>query len=200
VLAVLIVAAVSIYGVFFTPGHVVSIVAGTRVPPFAVPLAAGRLNGDANIARHADEGSAGKTPACSVRGREILNICQLYEQGPVVLALFINASSCTRILGELESLAPAFPGVRFAAVSIKGDRGQLRALVREHHPSLPVGYDSDGALVDLYGMVSCPQLFFIYPGGVAEGRPILSTPTSGALRARVARLVAGSRARARRPG
>ena len=41
---------------------------GHRLAPFAVPLALGAVNGDANVATHADDGEAGKRPACSVRG------------------------------------------------------------------------------------------------------------------------------------
>ena len=67
-------------------------------------------------------GRGGKRPACSVRGAGILNICELYEQGPVVLALFVDAGSCPRILSDLQALAPSFPGVRFAGVAIKGER------------------------------------------------------------------------------
>ena len=63
-------------------------------------------------------------PACTVRGPGILNICQLYEQGPVVLALFVDAGSCPRVLSDMQALAPSFPGVRFAGVAIKGDRGR----------------------------------------------------------------------------
>ena len=59
-------------------------------------------------------------------GRGILNVCQLYERGPVVLALFVDAGSCPAVLGDLQALAPSFPGVRFAAVAIK-EGGQLRA-------------------------------------------------------------------------
>ena len=58
-------------------------------------------------------------PACAERGARILNVCQLYEQGPVVLALFVDAGSCPAVLSEMQALAPAFPGVRFAAVAIR---------------------------------------------------------------------------------
>ncbi len=142
---------------------------GHPLPPFAVPLALGGVNGDANIATHADEGAAGRVPACTVRGPQILNLCQLYERGPVVLALFIDAGSCPQILDDMEALAPSFPGVRFAAVAIKGDRDQLRALVRASKLSFPVGIDRDGVLAGLYKLVSCPQVTFAYPGGVVQG-------------------------------
>ena len=111
-----------------------------------MPLALGGLNGDADIATHANQGPTDGVPACAERGSQILNVCQLYEQGPVVLALFIDAGSCTAVLGEMQALSAEFPRVRFAAVAIKGERAQLRRLVRAHGLTLPVGLDSDGAV------------------------------------------------------
>ena len=166
-----------------------------RLPPFAVPLALGNLNGAADVATAADQGAAGRVPACKERGPQILNICQLYEQGPVVLALFVDGGSCPRVLSDLQSIAPSFPGVRFAAVAIKGNRAQLRRLIASRGLRMPVGIDSDGALVALYKLASCPQVTFAYPGGVVQSRALLSRPSPATLRARVAQLVAASRAR-----
>jgi hypothetical protein len=177
----------SIGGGGIAPGH--------RMAPFAVPLALGSLPGDADIATRADEGADGRVPACAERGAQILNVCQLYEQGPVVLALFVDDGSCTAILSEMQALAPAFPDVRFAAVAIMGDRDQLRRLVRSRGLTLPVGIDSDGAVAALYKVFSCPQLNFSYPGGVVQSKALLRTPTPAALRARVSELVSASRAR-----
>jgi hypothetical protein len=172
---------------------------GARVPPFAVPLADGTLQGDADVATHANEGSAGRRPACAERGSEILNICQLYEQGPVVLALFVDSSGCQAILGDLQALAPEFPEVRFAGVAIMGERTRLRALIRSLGLNIPIGIDSDGAVAVLYKTASCPQVTFVYPGGVAQGKALLARPSLAALRARVEELVAGARARGWRP-
>jgi hypothetical protein len=200
-LAIVVVAGVTLYTLFFTTHKgVVGIVPGHQIPPFAVPLAVGHLNGDANVATRANDGSAGRRPACTVRGPEILNVCQLYEEGPVVLALFIDAGSCAQVLDNLQRLAPSFPGVRFAAVSIMGNRARLRALVASNHLSLPVGYDHDGVLASLYEMVACPQVTFIYPGGVAQSHSLLTSPTIATLRSRVSELVAGARGRGWRPG
>jgi hypothetical protein len=169
--------------------------AGQTLPPFAVPLVLGSLGGDANVATRAGEGEAGKVPACSVRGAQVLNMCQLYEQGPVVLALFVDAASCPAVLSEMQALVSSFPGVRFAAVSIEGSRGALRQLIRSRGLTLPVGIDKDGALVALYKVDSCPQLTFAYPGGVVQGKPLLGSPSASALRARVGELVSAARAR-----
>ncbi len=168
---------------------------GHTLPPFAVPLALGSLKGDADIATRVNEGSAGRMPACSERGPQILNVCQLYEQGPVVLTLFVNGGSCPGILSDLQALSPSFPGVRFAAVAIKGDRDALRRLVRSLQLTLPVGIDSDGALATLYKVVSCPQVNFAYPGGVVQSAAIQTRPSRATLRRRLSELVTAARAR-----
>jgi hypothetical protein len=168
---------------------------GQRLRPFAVPLAAGDLNGSANVATRANEGAAGRLPACSVRGPRILNVCQLYEAGPVVLALFVNSGSCAAILTDLQAIAPAFPGVQFAGVAVGGDRAALRRLIGARRLSLPVGIDRDGAVAAVYQDASCPQVNFAYPGGVVQSRALLTRPSRSTLRARVSELVAGARAR-----
>lgn len=177
------------------PSADAGIAPGERMPPFAVPLAASALTGDADIATKPDQGAAGMVPACHERGGPILNVCQLYEQGPVVLALFVDSGSCANVLSEMQSLVGEFPGVRFAAVSIKGSRSALRATIRRRRLSFPVGIDEDGALVALYKLASCPQVTFAYPGGAVQSKALLNLPSAPALRARVAALVADARAR-----
>jgi hypothetical protein len=169
------------------------IVPGERVPPFAVPLAAGTLTGAADVATRAHEGAA--HTACTERGAQILNMCELYEQGPVVLTLFVDGGSCPAVLDEMQALAPSYPGVRFAAVSIKGERAALRRLIASHGLRFPVGIDEEGVLTVLYKVSSCPQVNFVYPGGVVQSRALLETPSSATLRARVLALVAGARLR-----
>jgi hypothetical protein len=168
---------------------------GERVPPFALPLASGNVVGDADIATHANDGSAGKRPACAVRGPQLLNICELYEHRPVVLALFVDARSCPRVLDDMQALRAAFPGVGMAAVAIKGERAAVRRLVAAHGLRFPVGLDRDGVLVQLYKVSSCPQVSFVYPGGVMQSRALLTRPQRAVLRARIAALLAGAKAR-----
>ena len=199
VLALLIVILITINTALTKPNGVAGIEPGQMLAPFAVPLALGAVNGDANVATPTDEGAAGKRPACSVRGVGILNICELYEQGPVVLALFVNGGSCPKVLNDLQALAPSFPGVRFAGVAIKGDRGQLRKLVRTQQLSIPIGFDRDGALAALYKLASCPQVNFFYPGGIAQSKALVARPSPAVLRARVSELVQAARARGWKP-
>ncbi len=197
--AVLIVLAAAISSAVSRTGGVTGVAPGRRVPPFAVPLAVGSLTGDANIATRADEGSAGRVPACTVRGSRVLNVCELYERGPLVLALFVEGGSCPAILTELERIRGSFRGVQFAAVAIKGSRGPLRRLIRAHHIGFPVGIDSDGALASLYDVASCPQVTFAYPGGLVQQRALLGGAGQPALSERVRDLVVAARARGWRP-
>jgi hypothetical protein len=185
-LAILIVALIAINTLLTTPNGSTGLPPGKPLPPFAVPLATGSLNGDANIATRPNEGGAGRVPACSVRGPEVLNICALYERGPVVLVLFANGDRCPRVLDTLSH-------------ALRGNRGDLRRLVAAHRWPFPVGWDRDAALVNLYRDAVCPQLTFAYPGGIAQGRALLRAPTLAALRARLSLLVSQSRARGWRP-
>jgi hypothetical protein len=182
------------------PSGVRGLAPGSAMPPFAVPLALGEVNGDANVATAAGQGAAGTRPACSVRGPGILNVCQLYEQRPLVLALFVPAGSCPRVVRDLQRAQASFPGVAFAAVAIKGERAPVRRLIAANHLTLPVGLDRDGALASLYQVVTCAQVDFAYPGGLIQSRPLLTRPPPTTLHARIGELVAAAEARGwRRP-
>jgi hypothetical protein len=200
-LGLLILALITINTIVTKPNGASGIAPGATVPPFAVPLVLGDLNGGADVATRANEGAAGRVPACKLRGPRILNVCQLYERGPLVLALFVDAGGCPQVLGDLQALTGSFPSVRFAAVSIKGNRAQLRRLVRSRGLTFPVGVDSEGTLAALYKVASCPQVSFVYPDGVVQSRALLERPSLASLRGRVAGLLAAARARGwRQPG
>lgn len=132
-----------------------------RLHPFATPLAASDLEGDANVATKDDQGEFGDRRACTVRGPKILNVCELYERGPVVLAIFpAQGKQCRGVLDQFQRLAPRFPDASFAAVGSRGDRDDLKGRWR-----FPVGWDRDGAIASLYGLVGCPQITFARRGG-----------------------------------
>jgi hypothetical protein len=189
-LALVILVLITVNTVLTKPNGARGIEPGHAVPPFAAPLALGTLNGDVNVATHTGEGTAGRTPACAVRGPGVLNVCALYRGRALVLALFVDAGSCPDVLGQMQALAGAFPKVSFAAVAIKGERGPLLALMRKHRlTSVQVGFDRDGVLASLYKVASCPQVSFVLPGGVVQGPALLDTPSPQKLRARVAALV-----------
>jgi hypothetical protein len=144
--------------------------AGDPLPPFAAPLALSDLEGDANIATKADSGDEGSRPACEVRGPDILNSCELAERGPVVLAFAATRSeTCDRQVDALDRARERYPDVSFAAVAIRGDRDELRKLIRRRGWGLPVAYDHDGAVANAYAVAICPTVTFAYRGGKVEG-------------------------------
>jgi hypothetical protein len=169
---------------------------GEPLPPFAAPLATSNLRGDANVATKRDQGRAGKRPACSVRGPEILNSCELAEKGPVVLAFYASRAgkACARQLDAFELARRRFPGVQFAALAIRGDRTELRRRIRDSGWGFPIGHDEDGVVSNLYGVAGCPTTTLAYPGGIVMRSyvgPLQGGKLAGALR----RLETGARRR-----
>ena len=130
--------------------------AARELPPFAAPLALSDLEGDANVSGR----------ACSVRGPDVLNSCELVERGPVVLAFFAEpVERCDDEIDRVDRLRTRFPDVQFAAVAIRGSRDALRRLVRQRGWQLPVGHDRDGAVANLYGVAVCPTIALAARGG-----------------------------------
>lgn len=177
------------YNTLTTPATSSSgLAAGVRMPPFAAPLVTSDLVGDANVARRADQGPAGAEPACSVRDPRALNACTLARRGPVVLAFFTeSAGRCVDALDALERVARRHPDVGFAAVAIRGDRGDLRDTVREHGWTFPVAQDRDGAVANLYGVAICPTVVYAYRGGVVMRTALGSDETTPAALERAVR-------------
>ena len=109
-------------------------------------------------------------PACSVRDPQALVSCDLTDTHPTVLVFFVTAGSrCAQELDAVERVRRTTPGVRYAAVAIKGDRARAAALARQRGWRFPVGYDYDGVLANLYGVAVCPHITYILPGGRVDG-------------------------------
>ena len=136
---------------------------GKRLHFFVAPLATSGLNLDANPNPRCDPAHPNS------RG---LNVC---GRTPLVLAFFVTGSvDCKRQVDTLQALSAEFrgSGVQFAAVAIRASRKTTAALVRAHHWTIPVAYDSDGAIAALYGVEICPMLQLAYRGGVVADRLI----------------------------
>jgi hypothetical protein len=137
--------------------------AGSRLPAFAAPLALSGLEGGANVSAR----------ACSVRGEDVLNVCELAERGPVVVAFFAEPiDRCVEQIDRLDRLRARYPGVEFAAVAIAGEREDLRRRIRERRWGLPVGHDRDGAVANAYAVQVCPVITFAARGGEVRSTAI----------------------------
>jgi hypothetical protein len=154
---------------------------GAHMPPFAAPLVSSDLVGDANVARHADQGEAGARPACSVTDPRALNSCTLARRGPVVLAFFTeSAGRCIDALDAMQDVSARHPGVGFAAVAIRGDRTDVRETARQHGWRFPVAEDRDGAVANLYGVAICPTIVLAWRGGIVMRTALGSDETTAA--------------------
>ena len=126
--------------------------------------------------------------ACEVRGPDVLNVCELAERGPVVLAFFAEpAERCDDEIDVLDRIRERHPRVQFAAVAIRGDRDDLRRRVRERGWTLPVGHDRDGAVANMYAVAVCPTIT-LPPAAARSGTPCSARQGERQLEAAIERL------------
>ncbi len=191
VVAVLVIAYVSVNSLRTQGPGSRGVQVGAVAPPFAAPLATGDLAGDVNVARRDGQGKAGKVTACSIHRPDVLTLCDLYRDKPVVLAFFATrGKQCTRELDTLQAISATRRDVAFAAIAIRGKRGDVRDLISGRGWTFPVGFDHDGVLANLYSVAICPQVTFLRRGGRVAGTTF-GEVGAGELRRRIDALAAG---------
>jgi AhpC/TSA family len=127
---------------------------------FAAPIATSNLVGDVQMNDPCRFGDFG--------GRAI-NTCVLEKRGPLVLGFFVpGVTVCEREVDTLQALSKQFPSVQFVAVAASSSKATTAKEVRSHHWTIPVGYDRDGALAQVYGVELCPMLELAERGGVVR--------------------------------
>jgi hypothetical protein len=148
------------------------------LPEFAVPAAAGSLEGDANIYQD-DCGSASlpcpenppRVPACQITTPGAIRVCDLFDR-PLVISFWFG-TECEAQQNVVSAVAARYRGqVNFLSLDILDSRGSVREEVRAHHWTMPVGFDRDGAVAALYRVAACPTFAYAYPGGTLESAGI----------------------------
>lgn len=170
------------------------------LPEFAVPVAAGQLEGDANVAQDDCETSvipcpedARRAPACGVELPEAIRVCDLFDR-PLVISFWFTkgGGGCVEQQDLVERVYRRYRDrVGFLSLDIRDDRETVRELVRQRGWTMPVGYDRDGAVAGLYGVGLCPTFAYVYPGGTLESAGI-GELTVSQLSDRVDRLLAAT--------
>jgi hypothetical protein len=171
------------------------------LPEFAVPAAAGALEGDANVAQ--DDCSASevpcpsgsrRSPACRVRTAGAIRVCDLFGRPSLISFWFSRGGDDCVVQQDVVSQAYArYRGrVNFLSLDIRDDRGAVRGLIRDRGWEMPVGYDRDGAVGGLYRVGGCPTFAYVFPGGTLESASIGRLDLSG-LSERIERLLSASR-------
>jgi hypothetical protein len=170
------------------------------LPEFAVPDAAGKLEGDANVAQ--DDCLVGslpcppdsrRTPACQVRTPGAIRVCDFFDRPLVISFWFSKGGNCVDQQDVVSRVYSRYRGrVGFLSVDIRDDRDAVRDLIRQRGWKMPVGYDRDGAAAGLYRVGGCPTFAYAYPGGTLESASI-GDLDAGELSERVERLLKATR-------
>ncbi|MDQ2621779.1 MAG: TlpA family protein disulfide reductase [Actinomycetota bacterium] len=156
---------------------------GEKIAPFAVPLAASSLDGDANI---------DPDRACEVPGDDVLRICDYFGR-PLVISFWFTkgASECIGQQDVFDQVAARFrERVGAVSINVRDDRDRVRELIEEHGWKVAVGYDRDGAVSNIYRVGGCPTFLFVDPSGVLQSAEIGQT-TAEELTAQIRSLIDG---------
>jgi hypothetical protein len=146
------------------------------LPEFAVPEAAGKLEGDANVNQD-DCGSSSlpcpedppREPACRISTPEAIRVCDFFAKPLVISFWFTSKGGCVLQQDVVGDVYRRYRGrVGFLSLDVLDDREPVRQLVRSHGWRMPVGFDRDGAVATLYGVGGCPTFAYVFPGGTLE--------------------------------
>jgi hypothetical protein len=146
------------------------------LPEFAVPAAAAKLEGDANVYQDDCESSSlpcpdGSTraPACQITTPGAIRVCDLFDRPLVISFWFGTSGTCEAQQNIVSTVAARYRGrVNFLSLDVRDSRGSVRELVRERGWEMPVGFDRDGAVAALYRVGGCPTFAYAYPGGTLQ--------------------------------
>src|SRR3954463_1850470 len=133
---------------------------GVPLSEFAVPdaLPPGPLDNDANIAQDdcstsqnpCPEG-AQRTPACEIPRKGAIRVCDLFNRPLVLSFWFTRGADCLQTQDVLNQASRTYPGrVTLPSITGRDDPSDVHSIAEQHGWTMPVGYDRDGAVSDLY--------------------------------------------------
>jgi hypothetical protein len=178
---------------------------GDPLPEFAVPDLRGASDADANVFQDDCASAANpcpaddqRTPACEIDVPAAIRVCDLFDRPLVISFWFTQGADCLPTQDLVDRVAARFRGrVNFLSINVRDDRDAARQIIDERGWRLPVGWDADGAVSNLYRVGVCPTVAFAYPGGIFSEAKLGSDELSAEqLTADVERLLRESRRRA----
>ena len=149
-------------------------VTNRAMPEFAVPDVRSSLIGDANVFQDDCSTSANPCPAadqrpsaCNVDLKGATRVCDFFNKPLAISFWFMKGASCIPAQDAFDQVARRYGDrVGFLSIDVRDDRDAIRKTIAEHGWQVPVGWDRDGAVSDLYDVGGCPTVAFAYPGGI----------------------------------
>ena len=181
---------------------------GEPLPEFAVPELIGGEDADANVYQDDCESSEvpcpadeQRTSACDVDVPNVIRICDLFDRPLVLSFWFSTPADCPPTQDVIDDAARRYGGrVNFLSLAVRGDRDELADIVAQRGWELPVGWDRDGAVSNLYRVGVCPTVAFALPGGtLSEARVGSDELDQAQLNAAIERLIRQSERDAEAP-
>ena len=179
---------------------------GRALAEFAVPDVRGTLENDANVyqddcetAENPCPEDAQRVPACRIEVSEVLRVCDYFDRPLAISFWFTGGADCLAEQDAFDDAAQRFEGeVNFLSINVRDEIDEVRQIVAERGWDVPVGWDRDGAVSNIYRVGVCPTLALAYPGGVLQSAEIGTDAFSdAALTESLEALVAESADRAR---
>jgi hypothetical protein len=181
-------------------------VRGRPLPEFAVPDVRGQLEGDANVFQDDCEtrespcpADARRSPACEIDPEGAIRVCDLFDRPLVISFWFTTPADCPPTQDAVDQVARRYRDrVNFLSIAVRGERDEILEIIEERGWDLPVGWDRDGGVSNLYQVGVCPTVGLAYPGGIFQSATVGPDNVSvDRLAASVERLLQESEARAR---
>lgn len=153
---------------------------GWPLASFAVPDALGPIDADANIAQDDCEGSANpcpagdrRTPACEVDPEGAIRICDYFDKPLAISFWFTRGGDCLPSQDAFDAVAQRRDDeVHFLSIDVRDDKERVVEIVQERGWEVPVGWDRDGAVSNLYRVGGCPTIVLARPGGILHDAKI----------------------------
>jgi hypothetical protein len=180
-------------------------IANRALPEFALPDIQKGPDADANV--YQDDCSSSENPcppadrrpsACHIHVSGAIRVCDFFDKPLAISFWFTKGASCLPPQDAFNQVAARYRGrVGFLSIDVRDDRSEVQRIIAERHWTVPVGWDRDGAVSDLYRVGGCPTVAFAFPGGVFDfARASVDRLTVPKLNADVQKLLAATRRRA----
>lgn len=140
---------------------------GAELDPESEALDANIFQDDCETADNPCPPESRRTPACRIESAEAIRVCDLFDRPLAISFWFTRGADCLPTQDAFDAVAARYSGrVNFLSVNVRDELDDVRRIVAERGWGVPVGWDRDGAVSNIYRVGVCPTIAFAYPGGI----------------------------------